>query len=169
MVTAGLDEPPYLNSELVEELGAHYVSTKQQSLEKIAGEFGRPDIIFEATGFSPLVFEAMQHLGKNGVLVLSSVTGGDRKIEVPADVINLSMVLGNKVVVGTVNASRANFEQGVADIALSEARYPGWLSKLLTHRVDGLSGCAEAFERLGTPGAIKVYVEVAQEQGDNDG
>ena len=43
---------------------------------------------------------AMQALGKNGVLVLASVTGGDRKIEVPADQINLEFVLGNKVMVG---------------------------------------------------------------------
>jgi hypothetical protein len=35
----------------------------------------------------------MQALGKNGVLVLSSVTGGDRKVEVPADKINLEFVL----------------------------------------------------------------------------
>jgi threonine dehydrogenase-like Zn-dependent dehydrogenase len=163
VVTAGLDEPPYLNSNLVEQLGARYVSTKRQNVREIAEEHGPLDIIFEATGFSPLVFEAMQHLGKNGVLVLSSVTGGERRIEVPADALNLSMVLGNKVVVGTVNASRANFEQGVADIALSEARYPGWLSKLLTDRVDGLTACADALGRLGSPGAIKVYVEVAQE------
>jgi threonine dehydrogenase-like Zn-dependent dehydrogenase len=165
VVTAGLDEPPYLNSELVEGLGARYISTKRQSLEEAAGQYGPFDIIFEATGFSPLVFDAMQHLGKNGVLVLSSVTGGDRKVEVPADAINLSMVLGNKVVVGTVNASRANFEQGVSDLALCEARYPGWLSKLLTDRIDGLSAYADALARLGSPGAIKVFVEVAQEAG----
>jgi glucose 1-dehydrogenase len=169
VVTAGLDEPPYLNSDLVEELGARYVSTKRQSLEELSEEYGPFDIIFEATGFSPLVFEAMQHLGKNGVLVLSSVTGGDRTIEVPADTINLSMVLGNKVVVGTVNASRSNFEQGVSDLALSEARYPGWLSKLLTDRIDGLSDCADALGRLGSPGVIKVFVEVSPETSGTEG
>jgi hypothetical protein len=58
------------------------------------------------------VFEAMQALGKNGVLVLSSVTGGDRRVEVPADRINLEFVLGNKVMVGTVNANREHFELG---------------------------------------------------------
>ena len=47
-----------------------------------------------------MAFDAMQALGKNGVLVLTSVTGGDRKIEVPADKINLDFVLGNKVMVG---------------------------------------------------------------------
>ena len=59
----------------------------------------------------------MQALGKNGVLVLSSVTGGDKKIEVPADRINLEFVLGNKVMVGTVNANREYFEMGVKDLA----------------------------------------------------
>jgi threonine dehydrogenase-like Zn-dependent dehydrogenase len=55
------------------------------------------DLIYEATGFSPLVFEAMEVLGKNGVLVLANVTGGDRTVEVPADCINLGFVVGNKV------------------------------------------------------------------------
>ena len=57
--------------------------------------YGPFDLIFEATGFSPIVFESMQALNKNGVLVLSSVTGGDRAVEVLADKINLQFVLGN--------------------------------------------------------------------------
>ena len=73
--------------------------------------------MFEATGYSPLVFEAMECLGKNGVLILASVTGGNRSIPVPADLINLGFVLGNKVVVGTVNANREYFEAGVYDLA----------------------------------------------------
>jgi threonine dehydrogenase-like Zn-dependent dehydrogenase len=101
-------------------------------------------------------------LNKNGVLVLSSVTGGDRVVEVPADKINLDFVLGNKVMVGTVNANREHFEAGVRDLAIAEAQWPGWLSRLLTHRVEGLSGCLEAFEHLAAPRNIKVYVEVAQ-------
>ena len=43
-----------------------------------AAKYGPFDLIFEATGSSPVVFESMQALGKNGVLVLSSVTGGDK-------------------------------------------------------------------------------------------
>jgi threonine dehydrogenase-like Zn-dependent dehydrogenase len=161
VVTAGLDEPPYLNSELVEAIGARYVSTRRTSLAQAAEEYGPFDLIFEATGYSPIVFDAMQALGKNGVLVLSSVTGGDRKVDVPADAINLGFVLGNKVMVGTVNANRDNFEAGVGDMARAEAQFPGWLPRLLTHSVDGLSACPKAFELLGSPGVIKVYVEVA--------
>ena len=73
------------------------------------------------------MFDSLQGLGKNGVLVLSSVTGGDRKVEVPADKINLEFVLGNKVMVGTVNANREYFELGVRDMAQAEAEYAGWL------------------------------------------
>lgn len=56
------------------------------------------------------------------VLVLSSVTGGDRKVEVPADKINLDFVWGNKVMVGTVNANREYFEIGVKDIGAGRSR-----------------------------------------------
>jgi glucose 1-dehydrogenase len=161
VVTLGLDEPPYLNSELVEDLGATYVSTKQTPLVQAAESFGPFDLIFECTGFSPLVFEAMQALGKNGVLVLSSVTGGSRTVEVPADAINLGFVLGNKAMVGTVNANREHFESGVRDLTMARALWPGWLERLLTDRVDGLSEWPRALELLGRSGVIKVFVEVA--------
>ena len=124
--TLGLDEPPYLNSDLVEALGATYLSTRRHTLSEIAEHHGRFDLVFEATGFSPLVFEAMcVLLGRNGVIVLSSVTGGSRRVEVPSDAINLDFVLGNKVMVGTVNANRAHFEAGVRDLAVTEAQHPG--------------------------------------------
>jgi threonine dehydrogenase-like Zn-dependent dehydrogenase len=161
VTTLGLDEAPYLNSDLIEALGATYVSTKQTSLTSIAEESGPLDLIFECTGFSPLVFEAMQALGKNGVLVLSSVTGGQRKVEVPADAINLGFVLGNKAMVGTVNANREHFESGVRDLTMTQALWPGWLEQLLTNRIEGLSDWPRAIELLGKEGVIKLFVEVA--------
>jgi threonine dehydrogenase-like Zn-dependent dehydrogenase len=157
----GRDRAPYLNSDLVDGLGARYVSTQDTTLADAAQRHGPFDLMFEATGFSPLVFDAMGVLGRNGVLVLASVTGGNRAVEVPSDALNLGFVLGNKVMVGTVNASRADFESGVRDIAMAEARWPGWLARLLTHRVVGLDNAPEALALLGTPGVIKVYVEVA--------
>ncbi|OGF64135.1 MAG: hypothetical protein A2Y62_19795 [Candidatus Fischerbacteria bacterium RBG_13_37_8] len=87
-------------------------------------------------GYSPLAFEAMNVLGKNGVLILSSVTGGGRTVEVPADKINLGFVLGNKVMVGTVNANREYFENGIKSFSQAELHYPGWLSRLLTHPIN---------------------------------
>ena len=160
---------PYRNSDLLEQLGARYVSTRTTSVEMGALENGPFDIIFEATGFSPIVFDSMQALAKNGVLVLSSVTGGNRRYEIPSDKINLEFVLGNKVMVGTVNANREYFERGVEDMALAEAEFAGWLEQLLTHPVRGLENFRELIDTLTTArDAIKVYCEVAPLSGEAD-
>jgi threonine dehydrogenase-like Zn-dependent dehydrogenase len=157
-----LTRKPYLNSDLIEAIGARYESTRDLPLAEGAATHGPFDLVFEATGFAPIVFEAMQALGKNGVLVLSSVTGGDHRVEVPADKINLDFVLGNKVMVGTVNANREYFELGVRDMAQAEAEYPGWLGRLLTHPVRGLENFRELIDTLTTArSAIKVYCDVA--------
>ncbi len=162
VTTFGRTPRPYLNSDLIEALGARYVTTQDVSILETARKDGGPDLIFEATGSSPLVFEGMEALGKNGVLVLSSVTGGDRMIQVPADRINLGFVLGNKVALGTVNANREYFEMGVKDMAHAESHYAGWLARLLTHPVRGLENYEKLFEALTTAkGAIKVFCEVA--------
>jgi threonine dehydrogenase-like Zn-dependent dehydrogenase len=162
VITFGRTRKPYLNAELIEAIGGRYESTADLPVLEGARRYGPFDLIFEATGSSPVVFESMQALGKNGVLVLSSVTGGDRKVEVPADKINLEFVLGNKVMVGTVNANREYFELGVRDMAQAEAEYPGWLRRLLTHPVRRLDNYRELFEKLTTPsGAIKIFCEVA--------
>jgi threonine dehydrogenase-like Zn-dependent dehydrogenase len=157
-------EPPYLNSELIEALGGHYVSSQRETLAEAAAQYGPFDVIFEATGFSPLAFEAMEALGKNGILVLSSVTGGNRTAEVHTDRINQGFVLGNKVMVGTVNAARQDFVQGVDDLIVAEARFPGWLGELLTTPIHGLENYAEMVKALTEDrSAIKVYVEVSHE------
>ena len=164
VVTFGRTPKPYLNSDLIEDLGAAYISTEDISVPDYAKRHGGFDIIFEATGFSPIVFDAMQALAKNGVLVLSSVTGGDKMIEIPADKINLDFVLGNKVMVGTVNANREYFETGAKDMAQAVLEYGDWLLRLLTHPVSGLENYERLFETLtNAKGAIKVYCEVAAE------
>ena len=162
VVVMGRTRPPYLNSQLAEELGARYASTQELTLKQASEKYDPFDIILEGTGFSPLVFEAMEVLAKNGVLVMVSVTGGYRKVEIPADRINLGFVLGNKVAVGSVNANREYFELGVKDLSQAELQYPGWLAKLLTHPVRGLENYAQLMKALTeAKGAIKVFCEVA--------
>jgi threonine dehydrogenase-like Zn-dependent dehydrogenase len=152
---------PYLNSDLIEEVGGRYVSAEDAALTETSERHGPFDLIFEATGFSPMVFEAAEVLAKNGVLVLASITGGERSAEVRADAINQSFVLGNKVMVGSVNASRDDFVRGVDDLVKSQALFPGWLEKLLTTPVRGLENFGELVRRLmQDDDAIKVYLEL---------
>ena len=160
--TFGREKKPHLNAGLLEQLGAAYLSTQEETVAARVAARGRYDLVFECTGFSPMVFEGMAATGKNGVLVLSSITGGSRSVDgVPADKLNLDFVLGNKVMVGTVNAGRDAFETGVRDLIHAEAAYPGWLAQLLTHRVEGLDNWPQLFEALnGGKGVIKAFCEV---------
>jgi len=162
-VTAfGRTAKPYLNADLLDGIGARYVNTAERSIGDAAAAYGPFDLIFEGTGSSAVVFDSMQVLAKNGVLVLTSITGGNHRFEISADRINLEFVLGNKVMVGSVNASRENFETGVRDMSQAEAEYPGWLRRLLTHPVRGLDRYGELFDYLQNPnGAIKIYCEVS--------
>ncbi len=156
----------YLNAELCEAVGATYDSTDDIPLVDSVKKYGEYDLVFECTGYSPIIFDAMQTLNENGILILASVTGGERKTDqVPSDKINQMFVLGNRAMVGTVNAGREHFEMGVKDLALCEAMHPGWLGRMLTHKIDGLENFAKAFDILNDSSkykAIKTYFEVAK-------
>ena len=153
---------PRLPAEIVEGFGATYVSTSKTSLDELAKEVGKPDLIMEATGNSSIAFDSMKVLGHNGVLVWHSVTGGDKQTEVPSDQINIEFVLGNKLLLGSVNANREHFESGIKDLALGEVMYPGQIEKILTNPVDGIENFSEMMRLLvEDKDALKVYVNVA--------
>lgn len=156
---------PNLKAQIAEDLGAHYISTKETSPEQLNEQLGRrPDLIIECTGSSRMAFSAMELVGHNGAVVWTSITGANKQIEVPADAINLHWVLGNKLLVGSVNANFRHFELGIQDLALGEMSYPGVLEKILTNPVDGLENFEEMMRLLvEDTDALKVYVNVADE------
>ena len=70
-------------------------------------------------------------------------------------------MLGNKVMVGTVNAYRDDFDRGVDDLIRAEALFPGWLAQLLTTPIEGLDDYEEMLRHLTEDeDAIKVFVEL---------
>ena len=162
--TLARGKAPHLKAEIVNGLEATYVSTQETSMAELAAKTGKPELIVDATGSSKLAFEAMEHLGLNGVLVWTGITGGDNTAVVPSDHINLQWVLGNKLLLGSVNANRHHFEMGIKDLALGEMMYPGVLERILTNPVDGLDNYAEMIRLLvEDKDALKVFVNVADE------
>lgn len=161
--TIARGEAPNLKSEIVSGFEARYVSTKELPLEALVAETGRPDLIVDATGSSQLAFEAMQYVGHNGVVVWTSITGGAKKIEVPSDKVNIEWVLGNKLLLGSVNANREHFEMGIRDLALGDMMFPGVIERILTSPVDGLENYAEMMRLLvEDDAALKVFVNVSE-------
>ncbi|MEX0936609.1 MAG: glucose 1-dehydrogenase [Pirellulales bacterium] len=155
---------PSLKQEIVEAMEATYVSTAEQPLDQLPEMAGKADLIIDATGSSAVAFQSMSLLGHNGVLVWTSITGGSRLHEVPSDKINIDWVLGNKLLLGSVNANRVHFEKGIRELAMGEVMFPGVLSRILTHPVDGLENYGEVMRLLVEDNsALKVYVNVAEE------
>jgi threonine dehydrogenase-like Zn-dependent dehydrogenase len=143
---------------------ATYVATSETSLEDLTKKVGKADIIVDATGSSKIAFGAMESLGHNGALVWTSITGGKNTTTVPSDKINIEWVLGNKLLLGSVNANREHFEMGIRDLALGEVMFPGVLEKILTNPVHGLDQYKEMMRLLVEDNnALKVYVNVADE------
>ncbi len=116
---------PHRKSEIAEAYGASYVSTRRTSLTDLAKEVGRPDLIFEATGNAEVCFRAMEVLANNGALVWTSITGGSHEVTLDAARINLEWVLGNKLLVSSVNGNRRHFELGIQALSHGEHTYPG--------------------------------------------
>jgi threonine dehydrogenase-like Zn-dependent dehydrogenase len=144
-------------------MGAHYVSTQRMPLAELPTKVGKADLIVDATGSSAIAFGCMQLLGHNGVLVWTSVTGGRQHTEVPSDKVNLDWVLGNKLLLGSVNANREHFEMGIKDLALGEMMFPGVIQRILTTPIRGLDNYQQMMSALVDDAtALKVYVDVAE-------
>jgi threonine dehydrogenase-like Zn-dependent dehydrogenase len=117
-------------------------------------EVGRPDVVIECTGVGELVFDVLSRTGRNAVTVLTGLSGTKRSIEVPASAINDSLVLENDALVGSVNASLANYQQAAAALAAAD---PRWLAQLISRRVP-LARWTEALDRQ--PDDVKVVVDL---------
>ena len=126
----------------------------------IKDELGQIDFILEGTGNSEVAFAAMAQLGTNGVLCLTGVSAGNRSIEIPGDVINLQMVLGNRLAFGSVNANRRYFEMGVQHFQQAERQWPGIFERLITRRVP-FDDFTAALDRR--PDDIKTLLTIAAE------
>src|SRR3954451_12656780 len=134
---------PHRKSEIAEAYGATYVSTRQTPMADLAKQVGKPDLIFEATGNAEVSFRSMEVLAHNGALIWTSITGGTHEVTIDAARINLEWVLGNKLLVSSVNGNRRPFELGIQPLSHGELTYPGVTSRILTNPVAGLDSYAE--------------------------
>jgi threonine dehydrogenase-like Zn-dependent dehydrogenase len=158
--TVATKPAPNLKAEIAEAYGAAYVSTRTTPLAELAKQVGRPDLIFEATGNAETCFRAMEVLAINGALVWTSITGGTHSMTLDAAKINLEWVLGNKLLVSSVNGNRRHFELGLQALSHAELTYPGVTQRILTHPVAGLGGYKEMMRLLEEKDALKVYVDL---------
>lgn len=146
------------NAAIVEASGASYHFVEDISFDDLKRDLPNVDLIVECTGSSAPLAGAMRLLGNNGVLVLLSVTGGGTERTIPADRIYREFVLGNKVMVGSVNSSVADFRAAVDDLGRFEERWPGLAASMITHRLTSLAAALDL--PSVTNGAVKAVIDV---------
>ncbi len=146
-----------LKSKIVESCGSTYIDVNENPLFELNKKIGNIDIIIEATGSSKVAFDAMHILGVNGVLCLTSITGGENKMQISSDKINLDVVLGNKLIFGTVNANKNYFEMGVEHFKTFENLWSGLLEKMITKKI-ALQDFKEGLNRKRED--IKTVIEI---------
>ena len=135
VVAAARKPAASLKADIARSCGASYISTSDTPVAELPGKCGLFDLVFEATGSSDVAFDCLGSTAVNGAVCLTSVTGGGARKTIPADKINCDLVLGNRVIFGTVNAGRQDFEDGLNYLARINAEFPDALRRLFTARI----------------------------------
>lgn len=136
--------------DLVRDLGAVY---HHRPVDELGIE---PDVVIECTGVPEVVVSVLgRRTARNAITVLAGITNATKGVTVPA-ALNNEIVLENDVIVGCVNASRRNYDQGAAALAAAD---PSWLARLITRQVP-LTDFPDALRK--TPDDIKVTIDLTR-------
>ena len=137
----------------------HVNSSVQGSLDSIKAEGA--DIVLELTGNPVVVGEAIAMQKKNGICCLLSVTGGSYMGQMDMSKWNYDMVLGNRMVFGSVNSNRSHFVKGVEDMLAIEKEHPKALQRLITARLR--MDEFRSYDVLNQKGSLKTVIEIGND------
>lgn len=127
-------QAPNPKSELVESLGAEYISALDVTAEELAARVGNIDLVYEAVGGSEIAFNVIRVLGVNGVFVFTGIPAPGKIIDIHGDLTMRNIVLMNQAIIGTVNADRAAFQSAITDLGVFLERWPEQLKSVITGR-----------------------------------
>ncbi len=123
-----------LRARIVRDIGATFLEAESLAVADLPKRVGAIDVVYEATGASTLAFDVLAVLGTNGIFVFTGVPGRRAPIQVDTDLLMRNLVLANQIVLGSVNASRADFESAIEHLTLFQSRWPQALAALITGR-----------------------------------
>jgi threonine dehydrogenase-like Zn-dependent dehydrogenase len=122
---------------LVEGLGATY---HRGAAGKVVHHV-RPDVIIEATGAPSVVAAALEVAGPYRITCLAGLPAAGGTVPVPLAAAIRDIVLGNNVIVGSINASLRHYRTAAQALAAADR---SWLSGLVSRRVP-LGDAQDAF------------------------
>jgi threonine dehydrogenase-like Zn-dependent dehydrogenase len=105
----GRRDRPDPTVEIIEELGATYVDSRETPVNELGDEYEGMDLIYEATGYAKHAFQTIDALAPNGVGALLGVPDS-WEFEIDGGTLHKEFVLHNKALVGSVNSHTKHFE-----------------------------------------------------------
>ena len=137
------------SSPVVEASGADYVSTESTDLAGL----GRFDLVVECAGDAHLTAAALELLGRSGVACILGIDGREQTVPVDGRTLGVDFVLENRVLFGSVNARRRDWDDAVQGLDAVRRRWPEALEQLVALRVP-LDRFAEALAFTGGKAAL---------------
>jgi threonine dehydrogenase-like Zn-dependent dehydrogenase len=150
--------PPHPKTDLVESIGATYISSKTTPVEDMIKQVGNIDLVYEGLGGSALPFEVMNYLGRNAIFAFTGVPAFTTSTQA-TDQLMSRLVGKNQVVFGTVNAGNDAFAAAIRDLHIFTQRWPAAVRSLISQRVP-MENAQDAL--LGKYGGIKTVVTIAE-------
>ena len=116
--------PPSPRINLVNAIGATYVSSQTATFPDLAAQIGNINLVYEAVGHSHFALQALQVLGTDGIFVMTGVPGLQAFVQTDPARLMREMVLKNRVLLGTVNAGPEAFASALRDLDAFRRRWP---------------------------------------------
>ncbi len=144
----------------LEKIGGKYLDGRKVNPDQVESQIAPMELIFESTGVASLEFNLLDALAPNGIYVLTGIPGGDRPLVIPGPQLIRQLVLGNQLLVGSVNAARDHFQMAVDDLSAAGLRWGDLVEQLITQRYP----YTDFMDALGQhpEGEIKVVLDWAE-------
>ncbi|ELZ04726.1 Alcohol dehydrogenase GroES domain protein [Natrialba chahannaoensis JCM 10990] len=148
----GRRDRPDPTIDIIEELGATYVDSRETSVSEIPDVYEPVDLVYEATGYARHAYDTIDALGPGGVGVLLGLPN-DWTFEIDGGALHRELVLKNKALLGSVNSNLRHFESARESITT----LPEWFLDRIMTDVFPPERAEEAF--AGGDDRIKTVIE----------
>jgi threonine dehydrogenase-like Zn-dependent dehydrogenase len=153
--TSALEPAGGEKARLVEECGARYVPVAATAPGELAAEAGGFDVVIVAAGSAQLSLDALGLLRRGGVACLLGIDGHDQHVQLHGRVIGVDAILGNRALIGSVNANVVDWHAAVEQLDAARRRWPDALDRFVGLRVP-LGDYADAFAFGGVKATLTV-------------
>jgi threonine dehydrogenase-like Zn-dependent dehydrogenase len=151
--TSALEAAGSEKAQLVEACGARYVPVTETTPAALAADTGGFDIVIVAAGSAQLSLDALGLLRRGGVACLLGIDGHDQTVQLHGPVIGVDAILGNRALIGSVNANVVDWHTAVEQLGAAYRRWPDPLDRFVGLRVP-LDDYADAFAFAGVKATL---------------